>query len=226
VTAAAPKEKWLTGIDDEIAFWQQWADTRGGQWPQDYANRIDPGFPLQPHIARWLDPSAARVRILDVGAGPATYVGRRWEGHEVELVAVDALAERYDAALRFRDALPVRTLQCETERLTERFPEGSFDFVNARNTLDHSYDPLECIRQMLRVARPGGHVGLWHFADEAEREAYAGLHQWNFSVQGGDMAIWNRAERHSLRELARGLGTIVDIPADGAWEVNVVLRRD
>jgi SAM-dependent methyltransferase len=218
------REKWSSGIADEVAFWQHWLDTGGGQWPQDYANRMDPAFPLQPSIARWLDSAAARVRILDVGAGPVTYVGSHWEGHEVELVAVDALASRYDQ-LRFPKAPPVRTLQCDTERLTDMFAPGEFDFTNARNTLDHSYDPVECIRQMLRVTRPGGHVGLWHFTNEAERENYVGLHQWNFAVEGDDMSIWNRAERHSLRAVIADLGEIAELPAPGAWDVNVALRR-
>lgn len=219
------KDKWLTGIASEIAFWQNWIDTKGGQWPEEYASRFDPAFPLQPWVAKWLDPAAPVSRILDVGAGPLTFLGKSWEGHAIEITAVDALADQYNEFLRFSQAPPVRSQRCDTERLTEKFPAGHFDFASARNTLDHSYDPMECIRQMCLVTRPGGHIGLWHFANEAEKAQYDGLHQWNFSVEGGDMAIWNKSARHSLKVLVADLATIVEVPADGDDSVNVILRR-
>jgi ubiquinone/menaquinone biosynthesis C-methylase UbiE len=220
------KEQWLAGIDSEIAFWRDLIATKGGQWPDSFAKRFDPDFPLQDWVVKWLDPARPVARILDVGAGPLTILGKVWDGHRVEITAVDALADQYDELLRGAEPPPVRTVRCDTERLSDILPANHFDFAAARNTLDHSYDPMECIRQMCRVTRPGGHIGMRHFANEAETGCYEGLHQWNFSADGEDMAIWNKLERHSLRALVADLATIVEAPAADGRDVNVVLRRN
>ena len=59
----------------------------------------------------------------------------------------------------------------------------------AKNTLDHSYDPVAAIRSMATVTRPGGPIVLLHYAHEAETEGYVGLHQWNFSAPDGRLVV-------------------------------------
>ncbi len=79
-------------------------------------------------------------------------------------------------------APPVRTRRCETERLTELFDREECDIVHARNTLDHSYDPLRAIREMARLTKRGGAVIPQHCPNEAKHMAYQGLHRWNLAA--------------------------------------------
>ena len=99
----------------------------------------------------------------------------------------------------------VRTCKCETERLTEMFGFDRFDVVHARNTLDHSYDPIRAVREMARVTKPGGTVLLQHYPNEGQNEGYQGMHSWNLSVVEGTFTV-------SKRKLPWGAETR-DVPA-------------
>jgi SAM-dependent methyltransferase len=204
---------WAAGKAPEVNFWREWLTTRGLGWSWDYKPRLDPDQPLQERITRHLSaPPGATVSILDVGAGPLTRLGKRWEGRTLWITAVDALAEQYERLLRDAGITPpVLTQQGEVERLTERFPKNSFDLVNMENALDHSYDPLLGIRQMLEVVKPGGYVLLLHDVNEAHRTGYVGFHQWNFCAENGHFIIWNRKTRISVND---ALGDIAEITVD------------
>ena len=200
--------------------------TEGGEWPDDYRQRLDPQTPLDSWILKYLDPSAPVISILDVGSGPMTNLGKIWPGHDVRLTAVDALADEYNRLLdELGVAPPVRTQRCDSERLLERFPENHFDLVHARNTLDHSYQPVEAIRQMLGVVKPTGLVVLSHSANEAENMEYQGFHQWNFCVENEDFIIWDKQSHVSVKDRLRGLAEIVEISPSGSDWVQAVLRK-
>jgi SAM-dependent methyltransferase len=213
---ASPQEVWAGGADAEIAILREWLGTRGGRCPDDYRFRLDPESVIQEDITRHLNGAGRRVRILDVGAGPLTFVGKRWPGHDVELAAVDALADRYDALLaEYGVTPPVRTRRCDSERLSEMFPPDSFDIACAAWTIDHSYEPLRAIRQMVAVVRPGGIVLLLHYPNEAENEVYHGQHQWNLDWAGDDCILWRPGTRWSLRQELAGQATVTGAKADG-----------
>jgi SAM-dependent methyltransferase len=78
------------------------------------------------------------------------------------------------------------------ERLEAAFPSGYFDAVNCANALDHFYDPIRAVHQMLAVTRAGGVVRVISRENEGQRGGYWGLHQWNICQQGDDVRIWNR----------------------------------
>src|SRR5262249_26211520 len=91
---------WRTNLKEEVSFWDRWFTTQGAAWPEDYRSRQDPELELQENVRRWIDvPAGEVVQILDVGAGPLTMLGKRWDGHVVQITAVDALADRYNEML-------------------------------------------------------------------------------------------------------------------------------
>jgi ubiquinone/menaquinone biosynthesis C-methylase UbiE len=122
---------------------------------------------------------------------------------------VDPLADKYDDILHRKGIVPpTRTCYGEAEKLLEQFPEQSFDLVYSSNALDHSYDPLTAIRNMVFLCKPGGFVFLRHFENEAEKENFQGLHKWNFFERRGDMIIANRAVEISLAKELSGLASV------------------
>lgn len=93
--------EWNTGITDEVTFWREFFRSQGGQWSDEYRDRIDLHLPMQDHLATILSHvNRNPVDVLDVGAGPLTAVGKTLPGKAVRLVAVDALGKQYDALLR------------------------------------------------------------------------------------------------------------------------------
>lgn len=206
---------WEDGKAEEEKFWARWIETRGSEWPDEFRERMDPTTELQPHVSEELDVPEGQVPvILDVGAGPMTILGKMWRGEPVTLIAVDPLATIYDRLLdRFGVVPPVRTITGHVERLSESLDAASFDLVHMRNALDHSYDPLEGIRQMLTVAKTGAPVVLRHARNEAERESYVGFHQWNVDERGGRMVLWNKSTTIDVND---ALGSDVHVTVQGS----------
>jgi SAM-dependent methyltransferase len=221
-------ERWTEGLDEEIEFWHRWLRDRGAPWPEDYIWRTDPNSPLQPRMREYLSPSSpdAHLRILDVGSGPLTILGKRWGDRRLEISAVDPLAERY------ADLFERVGLECsppipgEAERVGEIFSEDTFDLAYARNCLDHGYDPLRAIQQMLRVVKPCRYVVLDHATDEGEFMNYAGPHQWNFRVEDGRFVVWRpglRTDAHAILERDADVQTAV--ATDESRYMSVALRK-
>jgi SAM-dependent methyltransferase len=103
---------------------------------------------------------------------------------------------------------PIRTIPGHGEKLLEKFRPDQFDLVYSSNALDHSYDPLLAIRQMLTAVKPGGYVYLWHFANEGLHESYHGLHQWNFDIRQDDFIVSDGRHDRSLKRELTGLATV------------------
>ncbi|UGS38736.1 hypothetical protein DSM104329_05166 [Capillimicrobium parvum] len=200
------RERWEDGLDTEVRFWRAYLRHNlepGG--PGHY--RVDPDWSLEEDAV--LAPVVAgldgdRVRILDVGAGPLTVLGKRCPGKAVEIAAIDPLAEAYDRLLAEAGIDPlVRTRAGHGEQVAELFAPASFDVAYSSNALDHGYDPAAAIAAMVAVVRPGGAVVLRHARNEGETQRYLGLHQWNLDARDGELVVWRPGEERNVsRELA------------------------
>lgn len=99
--------------------------------------------------------------LLDIGSGPGT-ITRDF----VSLVApgrVTAL-ETTDETIRLTmDELAANWLSADGvvgDVHAMQFPENSFDVVHAHQVLQHVHDPVQALREMRRVCRPGGFVAV------------------------------------------------------------------
>ena len=218
------RQAWRAGIDRELDWWRDYLANKGLSQPEEFRFRFDPDAPLQPHIARLLPlpGDGSSPPILDCAAGPATTLGKTIDGRRLAITAVDALAEHYRAMLDDLGLVPpVPTIGCEVERLDTRFEADTFDLVYMRFALDHCYDPLAALRQMVRAARPGGVVMIEHYRDEAET-TYQGLKQWSLRPVPGDLVVENA--RRSFRVGEAVAGVRVEVEASPTW-LTVLLHK-
>jgi SAM-dependent methyltransferase len=187
--------RWLASKKHESAFWERYLETRGLTWREAFAYRTDPRAEVTPDIAELLGDSET-LDVLDVGSGPLTSLGKYCAGRKLNLRAVDPLAPEYDAMLRrhgIRPLVPVEKMAAE--ELSDRLPEDHFDLVFARNCVDHSFDAVRSVLEMLKVVKPGRHVYLKHSQNEAVKRNWKGMHQWNLAVEDGDFTISSRRTR-------------------------------
>ena len=214
-----------SGVDHEVSFWDEWFRTKGLEWPEGYRGRLDPQQELSDYYRSFLAHLAQeQIAILDVGAGPLTALGKRMAGKRLSITATDALAPQYDALLaRYAITPPVRTIYAEGEKLCDQFGAASFDLVTAQNSVDHMEQPLEAIRQMLLVVKPGCFVVLNHFPNEGTHANFVGMHQWDFNLDDGEFVIHGGGQTIRPAVELASLGSF-DSSFDGRF-VRVHIRR-
>lgn len=212
------RQTWEAGFERELAWWRGYLEARGGDSPEDFQFRFDPNTELQPHIATQLHPfeDEAPIAILDCAAGPATTLGKMLRGQRLDIIPVDALADRYQGMF---DELgfvpPIPSMQCEVEHLDERFEPASFDLTYMRFALDHCLDPRAALQQMIRVTRPNGAVMIEHYRDQGEI-IYQGLRQWDLRPEPGDLVIAGANDSVRLSEIVPD-GVRFDVDFSPAW---------
>lgn len=219
------KTDWETSLPEEVQFWRGALSDPAKNWiPEEYRERTDPDLPFQQELRELLSHHAeTTVRILDVGAGPLTRLGKVWPGKSLEIVATDPLAGQYDRIMEEIGLVPlVRTIAVQGEKLTQSFPPNSFDLAYASNSLDHAKDPVDVIRQMCALLKPQGRAYLWHFVNCGIGERYVGLHQWNFSGVADDMLVDDGRRRVSL-QAALGPAWRVASRGERAFGADVVI---
>ncbi|RPF20312.1 class I SAM-dependent methyltransferase [Myceligenerans xiligouense] len=146
---------------------------------------------LRSHRARTAANSAAfllprlgaGMRVLDVGCGPGTVtvdLAEKLDGGEV--VGVDAAAGVLASARELAAQHPTANVRFEHANAYELpFDDDTFDVVFAHQLLQHLSEPVVALREMKRVARPGGFVAVRDadYAAMAWYPASAELTEWN-----------------------------------------------
>jgi ubiquinone/menaquinone biosynthesis C-methylase UbiE len=162
------------------------------------------------------------MSLLDVGCGPATitvdlaeliFPGRLTASE----VSADALALA-QAEVAARGAWNIDFAVSDVRALD--FPDATFDVVHAHQVLQHVSDPVQAMREMRRVCRPGGIVA----ARDSDYRAFAWfpalpeLTEWMALYQR--MARSNGGEPDAGRRLlswAREAGFSEVTPTSSTW---------
>lgn len=105
-------------------------------------------------------------RIADIGCGTGTTA--RWfartVGPDGEVFAVDASADQLEVARRSTEIDGHRNIRLvNASAYSTGLPRGHFDVVHCRALLDHLRQPLDALREMASLARPGGAVICFDF---------------------------------------------------------------
>lgn len=204
-------KSWVLGVYSEVEFWRVWTRTKGAFWRDEYVRRLQGNRALDDQAASLLPPRPpGELRILDVGSGPFSGLGTSHQGHSLSITAADPLAPAYEEIARIRNLQPpIRPTLAFAEDLGAFFPMGAFDLVVCQNALDHTFEPIRAVRQMLEVCRTDCHVLLRHARNEAENERYSGLHQWNLDANAeGKFVIWNRNESVDVNQALSGIAEV------------------
>jgi SAM-dependent methyltransferase len=143
---------------------------------------------LRSHRARTAENSAAYLlphldttqRLLDVGSGPGTITAdlARRVGSLVALEITDEAAELTRAELARQGVTNAEVRVGDVHALD--LDDDEFDVVHAHQVLQHVADPVTALRQMARVTRSGGVIGVrdGDYAAFAWYPRLPGLHRW------------------------------------------------
>ncbi|MGG5174946.1 class I SAM-dependent methyltransferase [Pseudarthrobacter sp. J1763] len=182
------------------------------------------------HASRTAQNSAAYVipyltegaKVLDVGCGPGTitcdFAELVGSGH---VTGVDRAPEVVEHAQSLASQRGVKNATFETGNIYDLdFEAETFDVVHAHQVLQHLSDPVEALREMRRVAKPGGIVavreadfhGVSWYPDVPELDEWMDLYQ--------RLARRNSAEPDAGRRLvswAQAAGFTDVAPSSSNW---------
>ncbi|MEV5411612.1 methyltransferase domain-containing protein [Thermopolyspora sp. NPDC052614] len=165
---------------------------------------------------------AAGMSVLDVGCGPGTITAdlaaRVAPGKVTAVeVAADALeAARAEADSRGQDNIEFTV--ADVHALD--FPDDVFDVVHAHQVVQHLGDPVQALREMRRVCRPGGIIavrdsdysGFTWFPRLPELDEWMALYQRVARENGGEPDAARR-----LLSWARQAGFTDITPTGSLW---------
>ncbi|OBT82215.1 hypothetical protein VE02_09003 [Pseudogymnoascus sp. 03VT05] len=158
------------------------AQQRPSIYTTDHASSV-----LQTHKWRTVANSAAYLlpylkpgmTILDVGCGPGSIsidLARLTPGSHVTGIDVDDPLKEARASAAAIGVTNVEFKVGDIHALD--FPDASFDVVHAHQVLQHISDPVLALREMRRVAKPGGIVAARESASMAWFPESEGITAW------------------------------------------------
>lgn len=111
----------------------------------------------------------SRQSVLDIATGPGepALSIAPLVGPQGRIVGVDPIPEMVAAASREANRRELKNVKFEAAFADHLpFPPGTFDAVVSRFGIMFFPSPLEAVREMLRVLKPGGKLAfaVWHFA--------------------------------------------------------------
>ncbi|MFF7235379.1 methyltransferase domain-containing protein [Streptomyces collinus] len=122
------------------------------------------------------------MRILDIGCGPGTITADLAElvpdGHVTGVDHAPGILRRARETAAGRGLTNVDFAVADVHRLD--YPDDTFCVVHAHQVLQHVGDPVQALREMARVTRPGGFVAVRDadYAAMAWYPAVPGLDDW------------------------------------------------
>lgn len=218
--------RWEKGIHMEIKFWDDFIRTKGLEWKDEFSDRLNKSTKLQAELIPLLPQGINKLKILDVGSGPLSYLGKIYKNIKLEITAIDPLANEYAKILQKYSVVPIiKTQNVAAENISQHFKENLFDLVFARNCIDHSISPEKAILEMIKVTKQNCYVYMMHKPNEAETENYSGLHQWNFSCVKGDFIISSKNKKLNFSKKYSSYAKIKTSIIKGDWLITEILKN-
>ncbi|MFE2329976.1 class I SAM-dependent methyltransferase [Streptomyces sp. NPDC059385] len=173
------------------------------------------------------------MSVLDVGCGPGTITADLAElvapgGSVTAVDAAEDVVEQARAYAQERGVTGVRFGTADVHALD--FPDDSFDVVHAHQVLQHVGDPVQALREMRRVCRPGGivaardadYAAMTWYPQAPGLDAWQSLYQRVARANGGEpdagrrLRAWARAA--GFTEVAAGATNwVYATPEETAW---------
>jgi ubiquinone/menaquinone biosynthesis C-methylase UbiE len=161
--------------------------------------------------------------VLDAGCGPGSITQELADlvGPDGSVLGIDNAEEVIDLARREHFETRHGNLRYEVRDISDlQIPDDSFDVVHAHQVLQHLAHPVEALREMERVTRPGGIVAVrdadyaamtWH-PDSPAMEDWRALYRRTARDNGGEPDAGRR-----LLEWARAAGLHDVVPSASVW---------
>lgn len=184
---------WKDAVTEEILWWWGWTlKLRNEGVLQNWENFKKAEFPYE----RFLDQMTgmAPIRVLNIGSGPRSVMGEASSATSLQFTKMDPLAPAYNPLMALLDAPGTGDIVFGAVEILSQLDLPRFNFISARNCLDHAYDVPNGLNEMIKALSDQGLIELVHYENEGLAQNYLGMHKWNIEIADSRVHIWNRDE--------------------------------
>ena len=185
---------------------------------------------LLPHLAEG-------AKVLDVGCGPGTITAglARRVGPTGHVTAIDEAETVVQQAAAAASSAGLQNVSCSTVSVYDMpFKPASFDVVYAHQLLQHLSNPVDALRAMRRVVKPGGLIAVREsdYASMLGFPASPAIDEWRSLYcdvarrNGGEpdagrhLVSWLTAAGCQLASIEFGASVVVYSPHNEPWRTN------
>jgi SAM-dependent methyltransferase len=165
-------------IDDVQAYWNRrpcnLRHSTKEVGTKEYFDEVEERkYFVEPHIPGFAEFDKWKgKRVLEVGCGLGTdatnfaRAGADYNAIELSEVSMNLAKKRFDVF-----GLKGNFVLTRGEELAAHFPEQSFDLIYSFGVIHHTPDPVQIVRQMRKVIKPGGELRLMVYAKNSWKDA-------------------------------------------------------
>jgi len=160
----------------------QYAESFGEQWNRFRKEQLDSQTRTTLSesrfydVTRWPKCELGNQWVLDAGCGAGRFAEIA-SAAGAHVVSVD-LSSAVDAC---RDNLKNRCHVVQADLYRLPFRRGSFDRAYSIGVIQHTPRPLEAVRAVSRMVKPGGSLALWIY--ELNWKSFLGYNAWKYSLR-------------------------------------------
>jgi hypothetical protein len=192
----------LSAVYHELNFWKSFVETK--RFLDGWVKNVKtPELRQQVHdfIKSNLPPNGD---VMDAGSGVVSILNGTVPNKN--LFPTDPLGELYSLIFNYQKYGIRQPLAGSCEELRA---DSLYDIVHISNALDHTQNPFESYKRLLRAVKPGGYLIIQCFENEAEYENWQGFHQFNLRIEDSFIAVTDKDNRKTL--LSEGIEEVVSI---------------
>lgn len=130
-----------------------------------------------PYIIPYIHP---HMHILDIGCGPGT-ISVDFARHvpQGQVTGIEYVPEPLEQARALATSQGIKNITFQVGNIHALgFPDNSFDIVHVHQVLQHIADPVQALREMRRVVKPGGVVAARESAEYVWYPENEGVRAW------------------------------------------------
>lgn len=184
-------EDWKEGVVEELMWWWLWINKKRSEGTLEAWGtlRSNP-FPFESYVGKFK--AEQKLRCLNIGCGPRPNMGEKTSHADLEIINMDPLASAYNSMMSFLNAPGGGDVVFGAVEIVDQLDLGKFNFIAAKNCLDHAYAVPEGLRKLISILGDSGVILLEHYENEAEAQGYDGFHKWNIEIVDDHMRIWSQ----------------------------------
>jgi len=186
----AVDEQWVKDIAEEIEWWWVWTISKiqSGDirlW-KEFASKP---FPFEKYVTE----ESKALRILNIGCGPRSTLGLKSKNRHLMVDNMDPLALAYNFIMNGLGVVIGEPIKFGAVEILRKLDiPYKYDFISAKNCLDHAYDVPKGLDELVSILDKKGVILLEHYENEAESQNYLGLHKWNIEIRNGRIHVWSK----------------------------------